>query len=222
MSYSLRARTAAPIFRNSDLSVPMPLHTERCPARLDRRGVPGDRLCRCRSGRWVLEVGLSGTEIDAKNGAILVQFEGYSPCWIERSALVSELKATVTTLDPLRTPPPGAELPPDLELLRQVLSEGVSRWPRRRTRPVGGDLVLVRAEVKAGEPRPWRFLCTTRQAGARVAVLLDPELARSQVGTFGWHQARYLQLHGDPWQSLLVAFPLPDGTDDPGWAPVAQ
>ena len=214
MARSLRARLPAPIFADAALTVPMPLHSERCPARLDARGVPGDRLCRCQSGRWTLEVGSLGAELLLDGDAALVRFDGHSPCWVERGAVVRELRRET----PKVPAPRGPQLPPDLVLLRERLDDGLCRYPRRRLRPAGGDLVFVRSDARSGTWRPRRFLCTTRTSKGRVAVLIDPALLRTQTGTLGWHQGDYLPLHGEPWQSLLVAYPLPDGTEDPGWS----
>lgn len=198
-----------PAFRDPDLEVPSVLHSSGCPGALRRDGGAAAGSCRCSSATWSVERSASVTLLIERGSACLVQVSGYGPVWVESEMLVTDRGVPLCPVEPS---------PSDDEVLARWLTENPSaRWPRRRIRPRGGDLVLVREEYQSGTLRPWRFLFTVRLGAQPHAALLDPSVPPVTARVAGWSQLRYLALTGDPWRCLLVAFPLPDGAESPGW-----
>lgn len=214
MATVTKVKSRTPSFADPELEVPIPLHLPRCPARLDDEGRPGFQRCRCGTATWFLTAGEEVEVVEERGEAVLIRPDGRALVWVE-SALLSFRRQRP------ETPPPSQET--DLFRLQQYLEKNPRRkWPRRRSRPQGGDLVFVRTEFKAGQRKPLRFLFTQRRGDVVCAVLMDPALSPSQGFRPAWQHLRYEPLKGEPWQHLLVAFPLPDKTESPGWKEVKR
>ena len=88
--------------------------------------------------------------------------------------------------------------------------------------PVGGEIVFIRADLRAGDQRPLRLLCEVMRPEGLCAVLLEPSLPTHRALTAGWSEQELvlLQIDGEVVgrdRLLVPAFPLADGTEDPGW-----
>ena len=216
MSKVAAVKGRTPSFADADLTVPTPVHLQRCPARLDEEGRASPSMCRCSSATWFLTPGEDVEIVREEGRAVLVRPDSRGLVWVEETLLSfrRDREEGESTSRSEET---------DLLVLWRFLDANPrKRWPRRRARPQGGDLVFIRSEFRAGERSPMRFLFIERRDGKRYAVLLDAGLSPSQGFRPAWQHWRRLELAAEPWQQLLVAFPLPDKTQSPGWKEVQR
>lgn len=147
--------------------------------------------------------------------ATLVLPRQRGPVWVETYTLASRRSEVETeSVDRSVT---------DISVLRAYLADNPrKKWPRRRTPPRGGDIVFVRKAFRSGERAPLRYLFCVRRDGVSYAALLDPEVNPSMAMRPDWSHLTMFPLVGDPWRDLMVAFPLPDKTENPGWKEVSR
>ena len=193
----------APIFADPKLLRPTSRHSTSC---ANRRGGP----CRCGLAMWITT---STQEVQVlerqKEASRIVLAPWTAPVWVETSLLHAWRKESAP-----RTPEEPKEQARDIDLVRTQLKLGPLTYGRRRLRPKCGELVFIRGQSQA----PWRFLAVAGTGERALAILVDPEVAPSNAMTPDWPEAQLVELDGgEPWRKLLVVFPLPDGTENPGW-----
>tara|TARA_Y100000310_G_C20454820_1_gene702520 strand:- start:50 stop:583 length:534 start_codon:yes stop_codon:yes gene_type:complete len=170
---------------------------------------------------------------DDGNRAILVSFDGYGPAWYESKGIrtsdgTSPVRMTEDSPDSPVDVQPDEEpdrRPLDLQLLDRWMKEhGNPKYGRRRRPIEGGELVFVRSERMEGVFEPWRFVFSTRKNNEHIAVLLKPELMPEAAITPAWEDVRFVPMPAPKsgelsaqHRVLFPVFPLPDGSDTPGW-----
>lgn len=207
-----------PVFADRALTVASTVHSPRCVARAQPDGLAPMSWCRCQSARQYiaphtpLQVSLCHPD------ALLVNEQQSGHFWIERSNLKK-----VRAPKPVRAKPSRRRTPPPDYLLVEAALGGHHdfKLPRRRRAITGGEVVFIRREMGA-DMVPWRLLAQTFVDDQSAILLLDASLCFEFALHPGWDQQRTLLLMRDgkpikPNQLLIPAFPLPDGTVDPGW-----
>lgn len=197
---------SAPAFLDPDLSVPARIHRLSCPALRDR-------LCRCGSPGGDLPPGPL-TILQKRGDAAQVQHPDFSAVWIE----IELLKPVAPR--PTRESPHHGEAPSDFLLLERWLDvHGAPSYGRRRRHPHSGEMVWVRAELRDPdqEPVPWRLLSVVQLEGQPTVTLIHPARPGAEALYASWEEVRHLQAPKGAASALLPVFPLPDGTEDPGW-----
>lgn len=191
-----------PLFEDRNLLYRTGLHHVRC----------AKKPCRCARSTSLLGVTDLVEVLELSDEGAWVRRTNHHPVWVERQGLVP----TEPPTHEVRQSPIGTR-PPDFELLDQLLSRGLPAYPRRRRFPQGGDIVFVRADLQAGRINPWRFLCETQRDNQPVALLIDPALLIEHALHPSWVQRTEVEITKQLGAILLCAYPLPDGTDSPGW-----
>jgi hypothetical protein len=109
-------------------------------------------------------------------------------------------------------------------IVEQAFAQGRIKLPRRRRAIRGGELVFIRPPYREpGEGQhPWRFLGTIFDGSQRHALLIDGTLRPERGLGPLWNQQKTVPLVKDRKsvdlsRVLIPLFPLPDGTEDPGW-----
>ena len=202
-------RAELPIFTDRRLEHPTSMHSPRCPATRPHG------QCRCGSRKWRLLPRETVQLLDEDGPAVLIKglFDDgteAAPCWTERRGLLQHRGPRPT--EPEATPTR------DIDLLRKLIAQqGFPTYKRRRIPPTGGCLVVLRSEYRSNKsPDIWRYLASiTMGDEAEGALLVDPELNPGQALFAPWNRCRHVL--GSPSSTLLVLFPLPDGTETPGW-----
>jgi hypothetical protein len=77
--------------------------------------------------------------------------------------------------------------------------------------------VLHRDELKATTQIPWRLLGLIAYNNKPAALLIRPEIHAENALNPRWDQQTITPLIEDLTRTLIPVFPLPDGTEDPGW-----
>jgi hypothetical protein len=222
-----RAKRDLPPFSDAALRAPARLHDDRCPGAVQQNGLPPRGRCNCDSATSMVPSGSIGSLHiqDFKGASSLVSFAGYGPAWFESKGL-HELR----DMQPVKMSPGGPDCPvdqgtddrpADIQLFEGwTKKNGTPKYGRRRRPIKGGELVYVRQERLAGRFEPWRFVFCSRREGVHVAVLARPELPPTGVISPDWDEVRLIPLKEDglPHRVLFPVYPLPDGTEDPGWS----
>ena len=155
--------------------------------------------------------------------AVLVDFDAWGPTWIELTLLApgpapAHYKKQFPQADAKNRFSP----PPDWTLLRHALRGQPIQPGRRRRPPLSGELVWIRGELPYDLEHAWRFLCQVRPPSGRGVVLLQPEIRADQALVPASKDVRFAPFpegRETPEAILLPIFPLPDGTENPGWRP---
>ena len=209
-----------PVFDDERLTEPGSLHDSKCRAGVLESGRKPSKRCRCNVGSNVIPRGTKGALLRHNIGAphnfsALVKFGTFAPIWVEAAPLMTILTAAASPEERYRG---------DLETWNswKSLTDGKAKLPRRR-RPIrGAELVLIRAEKNL--LRPYRFIMTYQkhqtESNPTYCMLLSPEATREEALTPDWTQVRSVLIPKgkSPNSALYPCFPLPDGTEDPGWA----
>lgn len=209
----ISAKFTLPAFTEEELREPARIHLHHCPGALQINGKLPRGRCRCQSANSQVYQGDKGDLHFEKGDAALVSFDGYGPVWVEKVGLL-RIKA-IGIPGPNIEPVLGPKVPPDLEATMEALKRPL-RFPRRRRPIKGGELVFVRAEKTAGLLLPKRFFWCAKGS----AALIDPRLSPEQAMSPDWCEVEMVTLpggHNGPARVLFPVFPLPDGTEDPGW-----
>ncbi len=212
----------APTFADPQLTQPWPVHASHCPSALGVSGEPRARKCRCSAGAWTLSAGTEAIRVRRQGDASLLLPVGRGGVWVESAALIS---APVAILGETTRAPIGALIPADVEVLLRFLEQpDRPKWRWRRSRPRSGQLVVRRVDRNAGLFTPWRYLGLACAGPRKRVVLIKPELDELEAACPDWEDVCYLDLEDgqEPWQTLLVVYPLPDGTMSPGWGSIAR
>jgi len=214
----LAADRRLPVFANRDLTVASTVHSPRCVARAQPDGLTSASWCRCQSARQHILPRTALQVVLAHPDALLVSEQESGAFRIERSNLKKVLAPKPvrhSSRIKRRTPPP------DYLLVEAALGNPGFKLPRRRRAITGGEVVFIRNEIGM-DMVPWRLLAQTFVDDQPAILLLDASLCFEFALHPGWDQQRTLLLVRDskplkPNQLLIPAFPLPDGTLDPGW-----
>ncbi len=214
-----------PVFADQRLTVPTVVHGPKCQAQAHEDGVVSTQSCRCHSAKTRLDPAQPVCLISMQDERALVHEQDSGLFWVESSSLI-----------PTAAPPPPPEIPlrirrappADYIEVEASLGEPAFKLPRRRRRIQGGEIVFIRADYsdKTTEPVPWRFFGLTFVNNMCAILLIDASLRfDGDLEKIGWPQQRTLILgvrNGkdvEPHQLLIPVFPLPNGTEDPGWEP---
>lgn len=217
----LASNRRLPVFADHDLVVTSAVHAPKCVAVAQPDGIASMQWCRCQGSRRHVEPGTPLGFITGHHDAVLVHEQDSGPFWLEGA-----------TLREVRAPPPLEPVidrrrrhspPPDYLLIEATLGLGPLEFGRRRRRIRGGEIVFIRTEL-GPDMSPWRMLCQTFVDNQSAALLIDASLKYESALHPGWEQQRTIVLSrggkdARPNQFLIPAFPLPDGTLDPGWIP---
>jgi hypothetical protein len=208
----VRTRRQVPVFTGPSLARTGRLHFETCRGKIEEER---ETSCSCSNANTLTSEHAAGILLEERGEAALVQFRGFKPTWVERRGLTNLRKPPRTSKD-LRGPPADF-----VAAQEAVLREGgPPDFGRRRRPPRGGEIVFVREQARAGFLEPWRYLCLTRDDTGPKAVLIRPELSTEQAFAPTWSDVTYVDAPDfEPARTLFPAFPLPDGTPDPGWVP---
>jgi hypothetical protein len=196
----------APVFMDPKLLLCTSVHEKGC-----RGEIPG-RPCRCGLAMWLTGESHQVCVLEKNDeSAQVILAPWLRPVWVEASML--------TSFRPYKAAPEGsspASLPRDIDVLHPYLTPFTEPmiYPRRRLRPQCGQLVFIRGEIQ----EPWRFLAIAGAGDFKFAILIDPEVPPDQALAPDFPQVHVVELGaGESWQKLIVVYPLPDGTADPGW-----
>ena len=202
----MRARPsrATEVFSSAQLSKPTMVHRRTCRGALGENGKALDGRCSCPGGEPVLEPADLVVVILVEGDAALVKAEGCAPTWVKAADLEATSEKPRT-----RRPP----LPPDLVTLRAA---GDLHYGRVRRVPSPGEIVFLRADRE--NQTPLRFLCSVVTESGPEAVLIDPDIDPLGAMDLDWRCTELRPFQGRLSSLLRPAFPLPDGTESPGWA----
>jgi len=217
-----------PVFDDESLTEPGSLHDSKCRAAVLESGRKPSKRCRCNVGSNVIPRGTKGALLRHNIGAphnfsALVKFGTFAPIWVEAAPLMTILTASAS---------PEEVKKYDFKTWRSWKLKNLGRkdekgirktnLPRRRRPIKGGELVLIRSEKNLLSS--YRFIMTYQKHQTKMnptyAMLLSPEATREEALTPDWTQVRSVLIHEGkaPNSVLYPCFPLPDGTEDPGWA----
>jgi len=217
-----RVTTQITTFSSSALDYRDVIHSPSCRARVEEDGakLTGTR-CTCTSGIATVESSTVVQVVEIRDEAALIDVIDQGLCWVEREGLKQCARPKKTA--PAHTVPKTLSIPADLEHI-EMHSFDKRGYRRRKKRPIGGDLIYLRDDLKldAELAPPYRYLCQVHRQGTLCAVLLDPTLHRQQALYANWPQIKVVKLVEDktlkPIERVLVpVYPLPDKTDSPGW-----
>jgi len=206
-----------PVFGDSELTVRSAIHSDRCPSSSDEQGSPNDSPCRCLAALYVLQTSIPVCTLKVENDAVLVQTIDSGPFWVEGN--VHRRRANEPEKTKQFVPLRRRSLPPDYLKVQIAMGEGSLSLGRRRRPIVGGEICFLRGDKNQ---TPWRFLGMFFDGVNKVMLIIDAELRYERGLGPTWSQHKQVPLVRDgkslePNQLLIPVFPLPDGTENPGW-----
>jgi len=204
---SLGILEPAPAFSNEALTVPVMVHWLSCPSLRGRR-------CGCGSPGSDLPSGPL-TILEKRRHSVKVQHADFAPVWIEIELLKPVHERATPSRGVQRQTPPA-----DHALLEQwMLDNGIPKYGRRRRHPQPSELVWIRADIRESpdDAIPWRLLFACCLEGVQTAALIHPERPARQALRASWEEVTYLNVEKGLPSALMPVFPLPDGTESPGW-----
>lgn len=224
MNWLVSNRTI-PVFADSALETASVIHVEGCRSGANEDGHARATLCTNRfCVQHQLQQGVAVLEVHRTETSLLVRTQTSSPFWIEEGTTVP--CRAPKTQDRVRSSRQHTILlpPPDYLLVDAWIGNGSTKLPRRR-RPIrGGEIVFLRSELnEKRDPEIWRFFALSFHNSRKIALIIDASIPFDSALNPGWRQCRPVLLeHQDglqvqPEQLLIPVFPLPDGTQDPGW-----
>lgn len=215
----IEAKRPMPVFADADLMHPSIVHGAGCGAASKDDGIaPSNLKCRCKRIDASVPKSTPMCLIDKRPGALLVHTLGSGPFWIEEASFRRCRRPPEPSRHERRS-----RIPADYLEVETALGGSRPLKLGRRRRPIqGGEIVFIRSDLRNGEPVPWRYLAQTFVDDVPAALLIDPSIPIDRALALHWDQQQTLPLlkNNTPVranQLLIPVFPLPDGTEDPGW-----
>ncbi len=221
------ARRPLPAFRGPRLLQATVIHRSDCRGSLTEEGAPSGRACSAGCADASIPAFTAIQILKLVGDAALIDLPTGGLCWVERVPLVVAPPSERYAVTGLERQAARA-LPPDhltLELYLAMVPGPV--FGRRNRPPKQSEIVLLRSELRAKDAlTAWRYFCLTNKDNVPTMSLVSTDLRIDQVLFPSWEQRLEIPLVRDdgrfmePRHVVLPAYPLPNGTPDPGWAHV--
>lgn len=204
------------VYADAELTVMRSIHSQSCPLVARADGAVSHGMCRCSSARFFLAENTPILTLSVQGDAQLCRAIDSGPFWIESGVPQRRCKAPVAPPTDMFSPKP---LPKDVLAVQMARTEGRLKRKRRRRAIRGAEICILRDDP---DEHLWRFIGTVCEGERHRALLIDAEVHADRGLAPAPHERIVVELERagkplKPRQVLYPVFPLPDGTEDPGW-----
>lgn len=197
---SRELKVRSPAFTDAALTKPGIIHLARCPASPDSGIVRLNAICKCHSGIRIAPLGARIAILEETSISVRCVMSGSAPFWVER----------LTTREATGEEPPRArryKIPDDYRKLELYTGE--------HGRPPGHQRTGERHEIVLHNKSTWRIFAYKGDPSSTDAVLIRPMLSAENALGATFQQIKIIDRK--KVSKLRPVFPLPDGTENPGW-----